>query len=183
MQGMCKDFYQLRVKTMPAPLIKTGQWLHFHHFNECLRSANFRRLVFWTKKLLRAFFNNFSCSAKISITASCSYMISFYAVHITFISQVADFSGRLGFSTRNPENWKFFASTAVIQTGWVRNVCLQSCKNFLWAHLWLQRRNDMYVGTALLSTWIALWQTSECGASNIKNIFRKITQHWEENSQ
>lgn len=27
MQGMCKDAYQLRVKTMPAPLIKTGKRL------------------------------------------------------------------------------------------------------------------------------------------------------------
>lgn len=56
MQGMCKDFYQLRVKTMPAPLIKTGQWLHFHHFNECLRSANFWRLV---SRMQRSFFEHF----------------------------------------------------------------------------------------------------------------------------
>lgn len=25
LQGMCKDFYQLRVKTMPAPLMRTGK--------------------------------------------------------------------------------------------------------------------------------------------------------------
>lgn len=37
LQGMCKDFYQLRVKTMPAPLIKTGKCLRFVIFNEYLQ--------------------------------------------------------------------------------------------------------------------------------------------------
>lgn len=46
MQGMCKDFHQLRVKTMPAPLIKTGECLRRVTFNEYLQWANCRKRSF-----------------------------------------------------------------------------------------------------------------------------------------
>lgn len=46
MQGMCKDFHQLRVKTMPAPLIKTGKCLRRVTFNEYLQWANCRKRSF-----------------------------------------------------------------------------------------------------------------------------------------